>query len=106
MLRPSFRTLEEPLVGVNEVLPPAEIKYNLSLFPNPASNNLFVRIDEPLKNKWQGNIFSLEGRLVHSFIFSGESEINISNFQKGMYIIQLVDSETGNNVHGKFLVAR
>ena len=71
-----------------------EDEYSLNIFPNPASNKLFVQT-----NGWEGKkeikIFDISGRTV--FIDNStdtKSEIDVSTFPKGIYLVSVK-----NNIH-------
>ncbi len=71
-------------------------KNNITLYPNPASQNLFVRINS-LKNAAELNIYNLSGKLVLKQQANEPiTEINISKLNTGMYILNVKD---GGNFH-------
>jgi len=94
----------------------------LKVFPNPASNYVTIEVPEfivtandyghlkeqqfrPLSGKVLLNVYNLEGRLIKSEEFSGDSRnycLDISNWSTGMYSIQL--SQKGKRfANGKFI---
>lgn len=63
----------------------------LKAYPNPASDNLFVRLDN-----WSGpldiRMNDLSGRMVYSGrSFDNQLTINVSSFNKGLYILTVSD---------------
>lgn len=60
-------------------------------FPNPVSDNLFVQMDS-----WSGpldvRMMDIAGRVVHSSrSFDNKLTLNVSNFNKGLYILTVSD---------------
>ncbi len=72
--------------GVHEVI--ADDK-NVSIYPNPASDQLFISFAEAgYKNEsWQYELISTDGRIVQSGNITNNS-IDISNVNAGMYFIK------------------
>lgn len=63
------------------------------IYPNPASNNVTIQPIDLLGNdEVQMEIFSIMGELVKKTLLSGANEyvIDISGWQKGMYLVRLV----------------
>ncbi len=73
----------------------AEIHQNinsLNIYPNPASEKFYV---EKLEAGSLVSIFNLSGKLFFSNVVNSEIlEIDIRNWQKGIYIIQIKDTES------------
>jgi hypothetical protein len=102
MIRPSFRHLEEPLTGVKTVSKKTD--QTLKLYPNPVKGSLNVSLNEYSDKPWNAQVFSMDGRLMHSFTFTGNSSMDVSNFPPGMYILNLTETSEGQSLYGKFLV--
>jgi hypothetical protein len=76
--------LNQGFLKLNE----AQQNKKISLFPNPATNVLNVKVDGDM----QFTIFNQQGQKL----FSGtQNEIDISSFDKGVYLIQITDSNDG-----------
>jgi uncharacterized repeat protein (TIGR01451 family) len=61
---------------------------DLMLFPNPATNMITIKSEDPIFNKYK--IFDQQGRPVHHGQLKGLStEVSISHLSKGSYIIVL-----------------
>ena len=73
----------------------------LSLFPNPAAEELFLETSEILKAY---SIFDLNGRLLHREANLNEKlvAVDISQFDAGMYNL-LAEDKKGNQVNRKFV---
>ena len=72
----------------------------LKLFPNPVSDKLTILNTENTNPKVE--IYSIIGQKLHSFILlKNETEIDVSNYQNGIYVVKLV-SETGHDTY-KFI---
>ncbi len=82
---------------VNEVCPTSGIKENnissFLLFPNPASNVLNIRTKTA--GKFDVSIFDLTGReILNKSILNGQATIDLSNINKGNYIVKLVQNNS------------
>ena len=67
----------------------------MQLFPNPSGSTVFLRVQESITGKMQLELFSNEGRLLHSEnlgSFSGNDytyQLSLNNLLKGTYFIKL-----------------
>jgi PKD repeat protein len=66
----------------------------VSLYPNPAENQLFVRVKQSSTSAIQINVFDLSGKLVLSKLHNSSSNnevipLNISTLESGSYIIRI-----------------
>lgn len=65
---------------------------DISVYPNPAKDNLTVILKDNMKYKL--SISNMQGQLIlEKEISSGQSRIDISNIPKGVYIIGIENSE-------------
>ena len=86
------------LVSINNIVP---LKNNITVYPNPATDKVIVN---SLKMISTIEIFNINGKKVFATnnlkqqIFS---EIDLSNFQKGIYFIKIYD---GENTYTKKIV--
>ncbi len=73
-------------------------KQELSIFPNPAQDEVNIISDEII-NSWE--IYTISGLLVESrqMIMSNNSRINITKFEPGIYLMKIYD----NNGSGSFV---
>lgn len=63
----------------------------LSVYPNPASEILFVELDENFANA-EIEIFDLQGKLVlRQKAISGKNALKTANFRSGFYVLQVHD---------------
>jgi hypothetical protein len=72
---------------------------DLNVYPNPASNVLYVHGTNVNSEYW---IVSTTGSIVKSGSFLGAKEINIEGLKKGVYVLQLQDNQLGR-VNRKFV---
>lgn len=82
--------------------------FEVEIYPNPASSELFVNF--PLKNKEQGtvNIFDVNGKLIQQRSLSGdgrnELKIETLDFEPGIYFLNAQSSST--KVTKRFIIQR
>ncbi len=70
----------------------------IQLYPNP--NNGTFTIDASIGTTYE--IYSIEGKCLHTGIVSGNKIISVGNLEKGMYIFSLLNTENTTGV--KFLI--
>ncbi len=104
MIRPSFRNVNEPVVGVEKIRPKTT-ETSFTLYPNPASNVLNIAFDDDNNSNWTVEVYDLEGRIVQRSTFTQQTNFDISSLTEGMYIVRMID-EHSNTLHAKFLVRR
>lgn len=81
------KLLIKEITGVNDV---ASESQSISLYPNPASSEVFV---SGIEGKQTVEIYSISGVLVMKASVENGSAINISNLRQGIYILK-VDGKT------------
>ncbi|MGZ4118412.1 MAG: T9SS type A sorting domain-containing protein, partial [Bacteroidia bacterium] len=86
---PSCLTLN---VGIKNL---PSIDNSISIYPNPASENLIINYTSTSKNS-SAKIYDTTGRLVKSInnLKSGETDISISELKNGLYLINIIDGKT------------
>ncbi len=80
----------------------SEILNEIRVYPNPVKNGVFTI--ENTKNDATFEIYDVSGKLVkqNEKLNKGTNKINISGFQKGIYIIKI--SVNGTAVSKKIIV--
>ncbi|MFT7452976.1 MAG: hypothetical protein ACI9VN_003712, partial [Patescibacteria group bacterium] len=63
--------------------------------PNPATNHL--QLLGPTDQQYQLHVYDLMGRLLQSDFFNGNYDMNISNWQSGLYFFSILN-EKGERV--------
>lgn len=82
-------TFNEEVLNANKALLAA-----LNLYPNPVEDKMFIELNDIYSVNV--TIFTLSGKFIDSFeISSNKSEIDMSKFSKGTYLIQF-ESEKGS----------
>jgi len=77
------------------IVQPNPNQAEIMVWPNPASDNIYISYLQPSNGKVKVDIYSLTGQLVYSqtkYSFSGENTINLSipnELPKGLYILRL-----------------
>jgi subtilisin-like proprotein convertase family protein len=98
----TFEILDNNSVTINE-----NEQLTLSVYPNPAKNNIFV--DYGLTNKGNVvlNISTIEGKIVYTNVLNtsnGTIEINTADLSDGIYFVKV--QSTGVNKTIKLIIAR
>jgi len=65
----------------------------VSVFPNPSNDIVTIRINGIIKSNCTIEIYNLAGRKQFEKTLNFESEIEIDNLQKGIYIMKAFDAE-------------
>jgi len=74
----------------------------IKIYPNPADD--FVTIKGTEKIDYQVQIFGVLGNLIKQLSFTEQSQIDISTWTSGLYMIRIENTETKNILTKKFLV--
>lgn len=78
-----------PVVSIAEIS-----DENISIFPNPANENVQITIQN-VKNSLNLSIFDVTGRVVKSMKITEKSvQINVLDLSKGVYILKIHDNQT------------
>ena len=60
-----------------------------TVYPNPANDKVFVTVSRAARNNAQVEIVDMTGKtVVRQNVTDGQAEINVSNLQKGVYIVK------------------
>lgn len=88
--------IDEP-TSVNSVT----LQKNLNLYPNPASDNVSITLDEEVRDAKLIIVNAGNGQLVRSVAFSGSTySVSVGELPSGMYVLKVIDE---NAVYtGKF----
>lgn len=71
-----------------------ESEINISIFPNPANEEFFIKYDGADFDRYFINIYSIDGNLIDEKDLVDElTGIDITNLQSGEYIISVTDQE-------------
>ncbi|HHB52829.1 MAG TPA: T9SS type A sorting domain-containing protein, partial [Saprospiraceae bacterium] len=75
-----------------------QLEYDWRFFPNPASDELLLEFDAPLRGAITLRMVAVGGKkIIESVILSGKTttQLDISSFPSGVYLLQLIDSKKG-----------
>ena len=75
--------IPEDIMSSNEAL---SLDYNVSIFPNPASDNLVVQADKAFN---RAEIINVSGQKVMD-LNTGNQQIDISSLKPGIYILNII----------------
>lgn len=79
-----------PPVSTNEVFK----KTTFEVYPNPGDEYITVKGDLNAHNELNYRIYSVDGKLIEEDRLAGT--IYVSNLKEGMYVLQLVDPQSGS----------
>ena len=82
-----FESLKTPCSTVNDIQWGQPL---IKLYPNPFSNEFKLEIQD----KGEVNVYSSDGKLIHSIILSETSVITTSNWPNGLYFITFNNSKS------------
>ncbi len=68
-----------------------QVATSLIVYPNPASEIINISLDREIENI---SIYSIDGKLLNSYnIKNPQCQIDVSNYEKGMYLLRIVTSD-------------
>nr|NQU90328.1 T9SS type A sorting domain-containing protein [Bacteroidota bacterium] len=94
-------------IGQIEVLTNEELQNRnnniVQILPNPAKGNFFVHVDMEISDKGFISIYMINGQLIEKIVLNkNKTKINISNLEKGMYLIFIESSKI--NIKQKLII--
>ena len=76
---------------------------NISVYPNPASNYIYIQTTQ--RNSNNIFIFDMSGRMITSKVMKNNTEVfDISTLSKGLYILQVTNTEGASIYNQKIIV--
>jgi beta-glucanase (GH16 family) len=79
------RVYQQSPLGIQE-----DTRAELTVFPNPASNTLFIRAPTSMFG-WNIQVYNLKGQQIgNSFRVEAETQLDVSSMAKGIYYLKLV----------------
>ncbi len=78
--------------------------WEINIYPNPAQNT--VNIELPEAGNYRIQVYSIDGRLFMSqqVIYDDELELNTSDWQQGLYLMNINDEKSAMFIRKKLLV--
>lgn len=83
-----------------EELPEENLIFEVSVFPNPTHDFIYISCDKPLN--CTGQIFELNGKLIQTFNFNSNATVDLNDLTNGMYLV-VINSEDGQQVVHKIM---
>lgn len=106
MIRPAFKNMTEPIVGVGPERKTMLQNPVLKLYPNPASSYITLSISGENDGLWYCQIFNTNGQLLVERNILNQENIDVTGFQNGMYLVHLADANSDRTLKSKFLVRK
>lgn len=84
--------LVQDLTGIQEV---ANTGNDISIFPNPATNNISVSFRDQLVSSGNVIVYTMEGRKIMELVFTAKEliDLDLETLTPGIYIIQVVTDD-------------
>lgn len=89
------RILPEPVVQPESI---SGEPVGVQVYPNPVSHFLTIQIHNARQQQYQVSVFDLNGRQLmarNMYPYSGSAEIDFSAFVQGMYLLRIINTDTG-----------
>ena len=94
-------TVSPSTVGINEA---QSVPFNYTLFPNPASNRLYIQFANPNSRAYYITITDMLGRVKQMLPYPELNKgIDVSTLAPGEYLLQLTDDKTKRTTTRKFI---
>ena len=90
----ALRCVNDAMTRVS-ILEAEELRLPLHIYPNPAKG--IVNVLSGCGGRETMNVYSMDGRMVHQSVINGSGTVDVSNWNRGVYIIQ-IGSRTGKLV--------
>ena len=74
-----------------------------SLYPNPSSDQVFIDLPSDNNDSQKLRIYNVIGSMVSETEFTNNTKIDISEFQAGVYIIEIENTKTHSISHQRFI---
>lgn len=81
------------LGGITEIEEEEELQNEWVCYPNPSTGQFTIHKVREGTQTYSGRVHDLQGRILHSFVFNGTEEIDLSYLANGCYFLQLVHSD-------------
>ena len=80
---------------------------NISIFPNPVSDELSIEIPADYSSKILYHLFDINGKLLQSGEFySGSNKLEMHSYATASYVLQISDTSTGRQIQTKIMKIR
>ena len=81
------------------------IDWAIKVYPNPAKDILYIELSPEMQpDNMNISIYSVTGQKIYEGKYT--SEISLSNYVSGFYLLQLTDVEQNRNTMRKFLISK
>ncbi|MEM6344260.1 MAG: PQQ-dependent sugar dehydrogenase [Bacteroidota bacterium] len=79
------------ITSTTSSIDPAADPYGIDLYPNPAEDKVFVRLENPPQGSFEILIHSLNGKIVATFpaLGAGKEEIILAGISSGVYLLEV-----------------
>ncbi len=77
----------------------AELNEQLKIYPNPAHDVVIIATTKNLKIQ----VYSMQGQLVKEILATGQTRLNVSDLQPGLYVLRAYDN-SGKTFYKKLII--
>ena len=95
-----FNVPADCLMATNE----AGVKDALSIYPNPAKNEFFIKSGKAIAGKVLVEIFDASGKVVSSQRMSADAAVNTQTLTNGVFVVKV--SGLGVNYSSKLMIKK
>lgn len=92
---------------LNEYYKEDPMAVSLNIFPNPTQNVFTIELDNSALTNFDLKLFSMSRGLMYANTFDQQDlksfQVDISNFPQGIYIVQLINTDTNEVFSGKVI---
>ncbi|MFW5851201.1 MAG: T9SS type A sorting domain-containing protein [Bacteroidota bacterium] len=67
---------------------------NISVYPNPVANDLFISIEEQSSDDYYYYVYTSNGVLLEENVCSNANRISFANYSGGLYFVKIVERES------------
>lgn len=86
------------IVSIAPVSVKNDLRNSVLIYPNPVQEIIYI---QGIHSSYKATIYDLEGRVIKTLEYSGHNQINISELERGIYILSLEYKQT--KIFRKFL---
>jgi hypothetical protein len=81
---------QQPKITVSEVYKGNDLEYSITVYPNPASDKVTIKIDKEDVAGLQYLLIDMNGKLIErQFILNNETSVSVNHLINGYYLLKV-----------------